>query len=103
VPWRNEFIRTIWLVQGGVEGDLAISGRRLDGDGAARFIRQGGEGISDQLRIASAGAPRAGRPGDEDHPFAEHAVFLVLPGPGCWELAARLGDISRTMRLYVYS
>jgi hypothetical protein len=102
VPWRNEFIRTIWLVQTGVDGDLVVSGRRLGADGAARFIRQGGEGVSDQLRIASAGTPRAGRTPGDVRPYGEHAVFLVLPSPGCWELTARIGDISRTMWIYVY-
>jgi hypothetical protein len=103
VPWRNEFIRTIWLVQGGVEGDLVVSGRRLDADGIARFIRQGGEGVNEELRVGSAGSPRVGRTPDETRPYGEHAVFLVLPGPGCWELTARIGDIRRTMRLYVYA
>jgi hypothetical protein len=103
VPWRNEFIRTHWLVESGAPGDLTIAGRRVDGDGTARFIRQGAEGVSEQLRVASAGAPRPGRAGDEARPFVDYAVYLVLPGPGCWELTARIGEASRTMRIFVYA
>ncbi len=103
VPWRNELIRTRWLIESGAPGDLIISGRRTDGDGTARFIRQGAEGVSEQLRVPSAGAPRSGRPGEEARPYVDYPVLLVLPAPGCWELTARIGENSRTMRIFVYS
>lgn len=103
VPWRNELIRTHWVVEAGTAGDLTVSGRRTDGDGTARFIRQGGEGISEQLRVAAAGAPRPSRSPGDARPYVEYPVYMVLPGPGCWELTARIGEITRTMRIFVYS
>ncbi len=103
VPWRSEFIRTRWLVESGAEGDLTVSGRRTDGDGTARFIRQGAEGMGEQLRVASAGVPRPSRAPEEARPYVEYPVILVLPGPGCWELTARIGETTRTMRIFVYS
>lgn len=103
LPWRNDLIRTIWLVQTGAPGDLIVSGQRLEGGEVARFIREGGEGISEELLLEAAGTPRPGRRSDEVRPYRQHTVYLVLSGPGCWELAARLGPVQRTLRFYVYA
>jgi len=104
VPWRNDFIRSVWVVERATDGDLVLTGRRTDAPGAAQFIRPGAERATEQLRIASAG--RVGSPDASPTAtrYADNQVFIVLPSPGCWELTARLGaNITRTVTLYVYN
>jgi hypothetical protein len=103
IPWRNEFIRSVWVVDRAAEGDLTLSGRRTDGDGVARFVSQGAQSATEQLRIPSAsrygpttGSPTAAR-------YADHQVHLVLPSPGCWEFTARLGQETSTFTVFVYN
>jgi hypothetical protein len=103
VPWRNDFVRSVWVVERAAEGDLILAGRRTDGPGAAQFVRPGGERATEQLRITSAG--RVGSPDASPAAarYADNQVFIVLPSPGCWELTARLGSaVSRTFTFYVY-
>jgi hypothetical protein len=103
VPWRNEFIRAVWVVDRSAEGDLTLSGRRTDGEGVARFLNQGAQSATEQLRIPSAsrhgpttGSPTAAR-------YADHQVHLVLPSPGCWEFTSRLGQETSTFTVFVYN
>lgn len=103
VPWRNDFVRSVWVVERAAEGDLILTGRRTDGPGAAQFARPGGDRATEQLRITSAG--RVGSPDASPAAalYADNQVYIVLPSPGCWELTARLGSaISRTFTFYVY-
>jgi len=104
VPWQNDFVRSVWVVERGIENDLILSARRTDGPGAAQFVRPGGERAAEQLRITSAG--RVGSPDASPAAarYADNPVFIVLPSPGCWEITARLGAaITRTMTVYVYN
>ena len=104
IPWRNDFIRSVWVVERGTEGDLVLSGRRTDGPGSAQFVRPGNERATDQLRITSAG--RVGSPDNSPTAarYADNQVLIVLPAPGCWQIMARLGSaVSRTFTFYVYS
>src|SRR5207248_3272756 len=55
IPWRNEFVRTVWVIDRSAPGDLVLSGRRTDEAGAVQFIRQGGERATEQLHVPSAG------------------------------------------------
>jgi hypothetical protein len=103
IPWRNEFIRSVWVVDRTAEGDLILSGRRTDGDSVAQFVRPGGERATEQLRITSAG--RVGSPNASPAAarYADNQVLIVLPSPGCWQITGRLGsEISRTFTFYVY-
>src|SRR5436309_1208630 len=38
IPWRNELVRTVWVVDRAASGDLALSGHQVDGPGTVRFI-----------------------------------------------------------------
>jgi hypothetical protein len=103
IPWRNEFLRAVWVVERTVEGDLTLSGRRVDGTGAIGFLRQGGERRTEQLRIpmvarvnASSESPTAAR-------YADIPLYLDIPTPGCWEVSARIGELTREFRFYIYS
>jgi hypothetical protein len=101
VPWRNDFIRSVWVVERSTEGDLILSGHRTDAPGVAQFLRPGGERATEQLRISSAG--RVGSP-DASPRYADNQVYIALPSTGCWELSARLGtDLQRTFTFYVYN
>ena len=104
LPWQNEFIRSVWVVERGTEGDLILAGRRTDGPGAAQFIRPGGERATEQLRIASAGRVGSADASPAAARYADNPVFIVLPSPGCWEVTARLGTgVTRTLTFYVYN
>ncbi len=103
VPWRNEFIRSVWIVDRSADGDLTLSGRRTDGEGIARFVTQGAQSTTEQLRIVSANrvgsttvSPAAAR-------YADHQITLVLSSPGCWEFTARLGQETATFTAFVYN
>src|SRR5207247_2174591 len=54
LPWRNELVRTIWVVDRSVTGDLVLSGRQTDGPSATQFLREGSGGATSQLIISSA-------------------------------------------------
>lgn len=104
VPWRNEFVRSVWVVDRAAEGDLILAGRRTDGPGVAQFVRPGGERATEQLRIASAGRVGSPTASATAARYADNQVYIVLPSPGCWELTARLGsEITRTFTFYVYN
>lgn len=102
IPWRNEFIRSVWVIDRSADGELILSGRRTDGEGIAQFIRQGGQRPTEQVRI-----PDAARFGPTTTPtgarYADHQIYLVLSSPGCWEFTAKLGDVSRTLTVWVYN
>ena len=33
IPWRNEFVRSMWVIDRSADGELIVSGKRTDGDG----------------------------------------------------------------------
>jgi hypothetical protein len=103
IPWRNEFVRTVWVVDRAAEGDLVISGRRTDAGGNVQFIISGGERATEQLHVIQAS--RVGAASDAPHAdrYADLPVRLALPGPGCYELTAKLGAVQRTFTVYVYN
>lgn len=102
IPWRNEFIRSVWVIDRSADGELILSGRRTDGEGLVQFIRQGGQRPTEQLRIAEAArfGPTTTPTGAR---YAEHQIYLVLSSPGCWEFTAKLGEVSQTVTVWVYN
>lgn len=103
VPYRNELVRTVWVVDRSVAGDLVLSGRQTDGPTAPEFIREGGSSPTSQLIVTSAprvgsqtGSPTAAR-------YADISVYLSVPQPGCYELTARIGEYSQAYTVYVYN
>lgn len=103
IPWRNEFIRSVWIVDRSAEGDLMLTGRRVDGDGSVRFVRVGGERATEQLRIASAATAGAAPASSTAGRYTDHQVYLVVPSPGCWEFTATVGDHQQTLTVQVYN
>jgi hypothetical protein len=104
VPWRNEFIRSVWVVERSAEGDLILSGRRTDGTGTAQFVRPGGERATEQLRVTAAGRVGSPTASPTAARYADNQVYIVLPSTGCWEVTARLGsEMTRIFTFYVYN
>ncbi|MPZ14090.1 MAG: hypothetical protein GEU73_06640 [Chloroflexi bacterium] len=103
IPWRNEFLRAVFIVERGTEGELVVTGRRVDGDEVMRFIRPSAESVTDQLRVMAAGLVGAPTESPLAAGYADHQVFLVVPSPGCWELSARVGEHTRTLTIHIYN
>ena len=103
LPWRNEIVRTIWVVDRSVSGDLTLSGRQTDGPAFPLFIREGSSGPTPQLVITSA--PRIGSTGASPTAarYADIQVFLSIPQPGCYDITARIGDYTHTITVYAYN
>jgi hypothetical protein len=104
IPWQNDFIRSILVVERGNDSDLILTARRVDGAGSAQFLRPGGERATEQLRISSAGRTGSPDASPTAERYADNPVFIVPPAPGCYEITARLGPaVTRTMTIYVYN
>lgn len=103
LPYRNELVRTVWVVDRTVSGDLVLSGRQTDGPANPQFIREGGSSPTPQLVITSA--PRVGSPtaSETAAKYADVAVYLSVPQPGCYEITSRIGEYNQTYTLYIYN
>ena len=95
-PWANpeERIKTLWVFSQKASGRLVITGRRLDGEGIARFQDDGVGGIpKDALDIDDW--RRRAWPGNatpevrRDYAFVPN--YVIFPSPGCWQFTVRLG------------
>lgn len=103
LPWRKELVRTVWVVDRSVSGDLVLGGRQTDGPALPQFVREGGGRATEQLVVTSAprvgsttASPTAAR-------YADIQVYLSVPQPGCYDLTARLGDYTHTVTVYLYN
>ena len=103
LPWRNDLVRTIWVVDRSVSGDLILGGRQTDGPGFPQFVREGSEGATTRLVIGSA--PRIGSTTSSPAAakYADIQVYLSAPQPGCYEINARLGEYTQTYTIYLYN
>ena len=95
--WSNaeERVKTLWVFSQKASGPLHIAGRRLDGEGTARFQDGGVEGIpKDALDIDNW--RRRAWPGNataevrRDYAFVPN--YVIYPSPGCWQFTVRLGS-----------
>jgi hypothetical protein len=86
-----------------VPGDLALAGHQLDGPGTVRFIREGSQRPSEQLVVQSAGSVGAQSTAPTAARYADVQVLLSFSQPGCYELRARLVDLTRTFIVYAYN
>jgi hypothetical protein len=104
VPWRNELLRAIMLVDRNAEGELVLSGRGTGDEGAIRFLRPGGERPTEQLHVQSAARIGAATESPTAARYADIPLFLQLPKPGCYTLMARIGqNVQRTFTIEVYN
>ena len=90
--------KSVWVLSRGVEGDLVVSGRRLDGTGVMGF--QAGVDGSPSARAVIPDATRqsvipGGATPETMGDYAFRMMYLVYPSPGCWEVTVRLGDHER--------
>ena len=91
-------VKSVWVLSRAVEGDLVVSGHRLDGAGVMRF--QAGVDASPVVRVVIPDATRQSVIPGEATPemmdeYAFRTMYLIYPSPGCWEVTARLGDHER--------
>lgn len=103
LPWRNELVRTVWVVDRSMSGDLVLTGRQTDGPALPQFIREGSGRATEQLVVSSA--PRVG-PTTASPTAARYAdiqIYLSVPQPGCYDLSARIGGYTSTFTVYLYN
>ena len=91
-------VKSVWVLSRGVEGDLVVSGRRLDGTGVMRF--QAGLDAPLSVRAVIPDATRqsvipGGATPEMMDAHAFRMMYLIYPSPGCWEVTVRLGDHER--------
>lgn len=103
IPYRNELVRTVWVVDRSVSGDLVLSGRQTDGPAAPQFIREGSSAPTPQLIVSAA--PRIGQTTGSETAgkYADIGVYLSVPQPGCYEITARIGEHTQAYTVYVYN
>ncbi len=103
IPWRNELVPTVWVVDRSVAGDLMLSGHQVDGPGSVRFIREGSQHASQQLVVQSVGSVGAQSTASTAAHYADIQVLLSFSQPGCYELRSRLTDLTRIFTVYTYN
>ena len=92
--WEAGLVKSLWVLSRKSGGSLQIRSRRLDGRGTIRFQKDLDHEPTDVLVIADpwrrSVIPGGATP-DVIKSYAFIPTFLTYPGPGCWELTARLG------------
>ncbi len=93
----------IWFVDPGVEGEVRLTGRRLDGPGVAVFpvyerddtfeLNADGTRKSDWDRTELVLLP--------PHSY-EHRMEVDIPTTGCWQFTARTEEETVEIVLYLY-
>ena len=96
--------KTIWLVDAGVEGDVRLTGRRLDGPEVAVFPLY----ERDPNFFEQRGARTYQRRWDRTelvlvppHVY-EHRTEVFMPALGCWQFTARTENETVKIVLYLY-
>jgi hypothetical protein len=92
----DERIKTLWVLAKRAAGDLRISGRRLDGDGSARFQDGGVDGTpGDALEIPDPEWRRRAWPGNATAEvkaaYAFVPNYVIYPSRGCWAFDVAIG------------
>ena len=93
-PGSDKPVKTVWVVARSHQGDLRVTGRRLDGPGRAQFKKGVYGSIVDELVIPNAhrmGVIPGGASSDVVRDHAFHPSYVIYPSSGCWELVARMG------------
>ena len=95
----------IWIVDEGVEGEVKLTGRRLDGPEVAVFplyerdhtfeLDASGERQRDWDRTELVLVPPHGR-------LKEHRTGVFYPIPGCWQFTARTQNETVEIVQYLY-
>lgn len=92
-PWRGAEApsKTLWIAAGSIRR-MIINGRRLDGDGHVRFIRDGGT-LTDRVEVDAVSAASV-RPGGATPDTLRRYDFVtsqvVYPTAGCWQFSIDL-------------
>lgn len=85
--------KIVWIVSGAVEGEVRITGARLDGPDEARFTHYDGSwDVRNELILA---------PHDMT---MDRRGYIIFPRPGCWEFTIQVeGDTIETIVLVLAS
>jgi hypothetical protein len=91
--------KRIWIVADGVQGNVRVTGHRLDGPGKVTFPHYerdpGGYNDRQPDRTELVLVPPHGRQQD-------HRTEIVYPSAGCWEFTAQIGSETFRIVQYVY-
>ena len=96
--------KTIWIVDSGVEGNVSLTGRRLDAPGVAVFpLYERDPNFYEQY---PAGTYRLRWDRTElvlipPHVY-EHRTEVYMPSLGCWQFTARTETETVEIVLYLY-
>ena len=104
-PTPETGAKLIWIVDDGVEGEVTLSGRRLDGPEVAVFplyerdhtIELDAAGVreGDWDRTELVLVPPHGR-------LKGHRTEIYIPSPGCWQFTARTETETVQIVQYLY-
>jgi hypothetical protein len=94
--WQNanQVVKTLWVFSQRASGPLHIEGRRLDGEGTARFQDGGLDGTPKSSLDIDEWRRRAW-PGNataevrRDYAFVPN--YVIYPSRGCWQFTVRIG------------
>ena len=99
-PWSSPDApqNLYWVVQRDHSGDLVVTGHRIEGPGRARFKAGVEAPVSDQLVIPNAQSHAMIPGGATSEVLSRYSFrggYAFFSVPGCWELAATLGEVER--------
>ena len=93
--WSELPTKTAWVIARDQPGsDLVVTGRRLGYEETLRFMPGVSAPHSDALVIKDVErlVMMPDLPPDAFERYRFHGSYVVYPGPGCWELTARIGS-----------
>ena len=88
-------VKTAWVASRSHQGDLLVTGRRLDGTGRALFKKGVNSPIMEEFIIPNAhkgGISPGGASSEITQEYAFHPSYVIYPSPGCWEFVAHIGN-----------
>ena len=96
--------KTLWIVADHVEGEVTLSGRRLDGPEVAVFPLYTRDPNFSEQNAAGTYKRRWDRTELVLIPphLREHRTEVHAPGPGCWQFTARTENETVEIVLYHY-
>lgn len=99
---ENQAVGATFVLSRRHDGDLTVIGRRRKSPSELSFV--GENGVSRVLQVSephrsSVTPPNASASVTNEYSFVP--TRIVFPAPGCWEIDARLGDVTRRIVVWV--
>ena len=90
---KDEPVKTLWVIRRRT-GQVRITGHRTDGVAAAKFIREWGDPLSNELVIENPDVRRIipyGLSPEVLRQYLPFGAYVVYDSPGCWEFDGVVG------------